>query len=447
MRRPSTPPVFSDLWDSHRIRLPEIMKARAVSNKRYLHWDELRHRAPPGGLSHEEWWFATKLERHASARRLPILDKTGSPHSYNLTPRIEELLHDLTQRLGGSLGSPTLFPEGDLRDRFLIRNLMEEGIASSLLEGAATTRDDALEMLRSDREPITEAERMVANNYATMRYIVENTETPFTEDMLFDLHKRITRGTLEKEDAYGRYRLPDERITVQDVRTGEHHHIPPDAAELSTRMRQLFQFANDEIPGEFVHPVIRSIVLHYWLAYEHPLWDGNGRTARTLFYWSMLKHGYWLTQFISISQHLYLAPTDYGRAFLYTQTDENDLTYFILHQLEVIRRSVDGLYDHLDRRFKERHRLENELAVGKVFNDRQVTLLMSALRESDQEFTIYGHERRHGIVYQTARTDLLDLAEKGLLNKRKRGRTFVFVPVTDLAKRLEKTVRRELKKR
>ena len=63
-----------------------------------------------------------------------------------------------------------------------------------------------------------------------------------------------------------------------------------------------------EIAGGFIHPMIRSIILHFWLAYDHPFVDGNGRTARALFYWSMLRHGYWLFEFISISQIILKGP-------------------------------------------------------------------------------------------------------------------------------------------
>jgi hypothetical protein len=47
-----------------------------------------------------------------------------------------------------------------------------------------------------------------------------------------------------------------------------------------------------QVPAVFIHPVMRAITLHFWLAYDHPFCDGNGRTARALFYWSMLKQGY-----------------------------------------------------------------------------------------------------------------------------------------------------------
>jgi Fic family protein len=72
------------------------------------------------------------------------------------------------------------------------------------------------------------------------------------------------------------------------------------------------------------------------LGYDHPFLDGNGRTARALFYWAAANNGYWLMEFISISQIIKQSPAQYGKSFLYSEYDENDVTYFIVHQLSVI---------------------------------------------------------------------------------------------------------------
>ena len=71
-------------------------------------------------------------------------------------------------------------------------------------------------------------------------------------------------------------------------------HEPPSADQLPKRVETMCAFANEQLKSGFIHPVIRSILLHFWLAYDHPFVDGNGRTARALFYWSMLRHKYWL---------------------------------------------------------------------------------------------------------------------------------------------------------
>lgn len=83
------------------------------------------------------------------------------------------------------------------------------------------------------------------------------------------------------------------------------------------------------------------------IGYDHPFVEGNGRTARALFYWSLARSGYWLMEYISISRLLKQAPAQYGSAYMYSETDENDTTYFILHQISIIERAIDALYEYL----------------------------------------------------------------------------------------------------
>jgi Fic family protein len=185
-----------------------------------------------------------------------------------------------------------------------------------------------------------------------------------------------------------------------------------------------------------VHPVIRSIILHFWLAYDHPFVDGNGRVARALFYWSMLRHHYWLFEFISISQIIRKAPIKYARSFLYTETDDNDLTYFILYQLEVIRHAINELHEYIKRRTEKLRAIELELRGMAALNHRQRALVSHALRHPHYQYTIRSHQISHNVVYQTARTDLLDLERRGLLTSRKIGKTWYFTPVSDIEEKL-----------
>ena len=195
-------------------------------------------------------------------------------------------------------------------------------------------------------------------------------------------------------------------------------------------------FANGKTPDFFVHPVIRGIILHFWLAYDHPFVDGNGRTARALFYWQMLHSKYWLFEYISISQFLRKAPVQYGTAFLHTETDENDLTYFIIHQAEIIRRALKDLHDYVARKSSETRACLDALQKHPELNHRQQSLISHAVRHPGFVYTIAGHGARQSVVYQTARTDLLNLAKLKLLEQRKAGRALVFVAPKDVEFRL-----------
>ncbi len=276
---------------------------------------------------------------------------------------------------------------------------------------------------------------MILNNFLTMSRLGELKNKPLTKDLVFEIHRLITEDTLDDPTAAGRFRRDKEKVVVNDL-YGEVYHDPPPAAQLGDRMKAMCDFANEKAPSGFVHPVLRSIILHFWLAYDHPFADGNGRTARALFYWSMLRHNYWLCEYISISPIILKAPGRYQLAFLFTETDENDLTYFILYHLDVMQRAIRQLHDYIKRKSEQVRKLDSELRGVVVLNHRQRALIGHALRHSSQVYTIQSHRLSHNVVYETARKDLTDLVKRGLLTAWKAGRTWCFTPVSDLEMRL-----------
>jgi Fic family protein len=439
MKMPQSPPKFDELLAqamSHK-RVGQILRvAEKLPADDYLHWDELRRRPIPEGLRHEQWWLALKLKRKAANRTIPLLDKTGRPFTYSIPDHVQKLLHEIDFGAGAYVGMPEPIANPQTRDRYIVNSLIQEAITSSQLEGAVTTREVARDMLRSGRLPRDDSERMILNNYLTMQEIIRVKDKPLSVSLLLEIHRLVTDQALKKPDAEGRFRRVDESVHVVDGE-GEIYHVPPEAGELEARAEKMCAFANGQTPGPFVPPVIRAIILHFWLAYDHPFVDGNGRTARALFYWSMLHHHFWLFEFISISSIILKARTQYARAFLYTESDENDLNYFILHQADVIRRAVTALHDYLGQKQQEQQAAATQLRSLRQYNHRQQALLMHALRHAGAEYSIESHKASHAVAYATARSDLLALEKAGLLTKVKRGKEMFFEPGCDLLRKLE----------
>lgn len=432
---PQRAPLFEELYDPETFGelLPRIMAAEIgpVIEGRYLHWDELRRREPPDNLDVRAWWLGVKLARNSSTRTFPLRSVDGQLFRFALPDRALELLHWLDQHAAGEIVvSDTIKDPGD-RSRYLVNSLFEEAITSSQLEGASATRKVAKEMLRTGRPPRDRGERMIVNNYRAMTLIHDMAQRPLTTDDVLLLHHVVTEDTLADPSAAGRLQRPDEdRVVVMD-QNGNVTHTPPPATELPDRLAAMVRFANGEGNTGFMHPVIRAIVLHLWLAYDHPFEDGSGRTARTLFYRQMLASGYWLFEYVTISRLLVRAPMRYARAFLYTETDEFDATYFILHQLEIARRAIEELHGYIRRKIAEVRETIGLLRRTDL-NHRQVALLTNALRHSDAEYTFKSHATSHRVVRQSARTDLLDLERRGLLVRRTVGRRHLFAPAPDL---------------
>lgn len=422
------------------------MKAMAapadiVPRDAYPHWDKLRHLAPPDGLSSEQWWLKIKLARGDGFRPLPLADVEGAPFGFTLPDIVLRHLHHIDQRCSGEVVmDEVVTSEREAGRRFLVNSLMEEAIRSSQLEGATTSRVVAKEMLRSGRAPRDRSEQMILNHYRALEFMREDMGGELTPESIFELHRIVTEGTLRDPTAAGRLQRPGEpRVAVFDRDGEEPVHIPPPAEQLPERIELLCRFANEADGEPFVHPVLRAILLHFWIAYDHPFEDGNGRTARILFFWAMQSRGYWLAEYLPISRLIRNAPAKYGRAFMETEADSGDTTYFLIHQLQVIDKAIDDLHVYLERKVSEVRDIERVLQDNADLNGRQLALLIDALRRPTAIYSFDSHAASHRVSHETARSDLRALVENGLLTSRRKGRKYVFEPVPDLPERLRES--------
>lgn len=434
--RQAQPPTFSSLlkgldFISERAQL--LFSGRAEVDGEYYHWDDLAYRTPPSGMSRDEWWLSLLFARRATLLSLPLVDRDTSFEIAN-PDSLRRLVHGIDRDASGRIELPEPVTNPATRDRYVVAGLMEEAITSSQLEGASTTRKAAKEMLAKGRPPRTDSERMILSNYRAMEWVREHRHRPITVEAIQELHRVVVAGTLPEADA-GRFRRADEDVRVIDVASGEVVHTPPPAAELPARLATMARFAAGQLPEGFIHPVVRAILLHFWIGFDHPFVDGNGRTARAVFYWQMLREGYWLTEFISISRLLNKARAQYARSYVRSEST-HDATYFVLAQLQIVRRAIDDVFAYVRRKANEVRSIDVMLRGVRGVNRRQRQLLAKAVRSADAEFTIDAHRASQGVTYQTARTDLLALAERGWLIKHQDGRAFVFTPAPDLDRRL-----------
>lgn len=435
-------PTLNDLLTREEIEWGTILSKQIGPEVRgvYEHWDKLR-RLPrrPDGLSSEQWWLGIKLARSSISRTIPLRDKHQQEFRVCLTDSMQRRLHYIDREAAGAIRGMEGKEDGS-QSRFLIRSLIEESMTSSQLEGAATTRAVAKEMLSTGRQPRDHSERMIYNNYRVMQEVREWGKRALTPEAIMEIHEMLTADTLEP-DQCGRLRTAEDNVVIYDRGTPPTLlHVPPPAVELPARLERLCEFANAANADQFLHPVVRAIAIHFQIGYDHPFCDGNGRTARILFYWSMVNSGYWLTEYLSISSVLNKAPSKYLRAYLYTESDERDLSYFVAQQLEVIEAAITGLHDYIARKGAENRRAQQLLrgasVAGENLNHRQRSLLADAIYNPDREYTVASHQTAHRVTYPTALSDLNSLMDAGLLSRQKHGKAFYFYPAPDLSERL-----------
>lgn len=394
----------------------EFLNFAQKVNDKYLYWDEIKYQNIPNGIDLEIAWFAIKLIRSFKSRNIKISNNKDFTFEYAILDIIQKKLHEFDLNLAGPLQDESLLPK-DERAKSLISSTMEEAIASSILEGALTTRKDAKELLRKGKTPKTIHEKMVLNNYDTIRYVLDLRQTKLTPDIILTIHKKMTNGTLEDSNYEGKFRDSNE-VKLMDGLTGEIGYTPPDFKLIPKLIDDYCKFANNDSDKHFIHPIIKACILHFLMGYIHPFVDGNGRTARSIFYWYVLSKGYWLFQYMSISRKIEKSPAQYARAYMHTEKDKNDLTYFINYHVQVIDGALDDLKVYMDKQITEKERFNKLLQLkGYELNSRQMEIIKRISKHPTESITINEIQNMFDVVYETARSDLLDLAEKDFLEK------------------------------
>ena len=397
--------IISALWSSS-----ELQEVLTRISDDYLYWDKVKHLAPKD-MTAEHLWQAVKLQRKTELQRVKFGKYT---FSFNVTTIMQSLLHDFDLNMGGSLSADGIIPNND-KQIYLVSSIMEEAIASSQMEGASTTRKVAKDMLRKKLSPMNKSQQMILNNYHTIQQLNEQKDKVLTMDVLLDIHQNISEHTLDNPADEGRLRNTDD-IYVMDAINGEIAHTPPSYTEIDSILQDVFTFANEDNPKRFIHPIVKGIILHFMIAWIHPFVDGNGRTARSLVYWYLLKKGYWLTEYLSISRIIYKNKKRYERMFLYTEADDKDMTYFILYNLQVMKKAYEDLKLYLARKQEERKSILMYNDIDGI-NARQMRILR-LLDEAPSSILLPQEvANRFGVSERTARNDLQTLTDIGKLKK------------------------------
>jgi Fic family protein len=438
MNIPEKPPqTLKEISAFKLFGVPGTRELAQKANNAYMPWEEFKYEKFPEGVTAIEAWAYIKTIRSIERKLLFLKDNEGAFFNYWLPSSFHEELHYIDQNAGGLILAEDPLIHQTEKERYIISSLMEEAIASSQLEGASTERKIAKELLRSGRKPKNTSEHMIVNNFLTIKEIKKHLDEPLTPELLKKIQASITQNTLDMPDGSGRFRQGDEEVQIVDDRDGKTLFVPCPNQDVEKCIEELCEYAND-VTGEFTHPVIKAIILHFLLAYIHPFIDGNGRTARTLFYWYVLKNKYWMFEYLAISKIILEAKSRYARAFLYTETDEADLTYFIHYHLRVIKDAINALKNYMTIKQSENAESLKLLRIHPGINNKQQQILRHALSHPFTSFSIEYYKNLLGVAYETARSSLSALVEEGLLISSKEGKAFLYQASPDIAKKLKK---------
>lgn len=161
----------------------------------------------------------------------------------------------------------------------------------------------------------------VINHSEAIGYIEEiiKKQDPLSEWQIKNIHGIVLKGILP-ENA-GVYRRENVFISGAE-------HIPPDFVQVPVQMADLLEWYATE--AQTLHPVERAAILHSRFVKIHPFVDGNGRTARLLMNFELMKNGYPAVVIKKEQRLAYYESLD----FSHVKGDYNDFVQLVARILE-----------------------------------------------------------------------------------------------------------------
>ncbi len=396
-----------------------------MSNEKYLYWDKAKYLPEIQGLSSLESWYIAKQIRKVSSIETPIKSESEKFFSWYRPLYTDKFLREIDMHAGGTfLTENSKTAQETTRQKYLTRGIVEESIASSQLEGADTSSKYAKKMITEHIKPRTKSEQMIVNNYRVLQKIENDYKNEkLSSYLLQTLQSQLTDKTLKNCYNPGEFRKDSDDIVVYYDR--KIAHIPPKADFVKTELNRLIEYANND--SDFIHPVIKAIELHFWLGYLHPFPDGNGRLARSIFYWYLFKHDYWAMGYLPISATLKRSQHDYAYSYIYSEQDDLDFTYFYDYNMRRILKSIDIFQSHLSKKIKENELIDSTIHKNlPTLNKRQIHTLKYLTSSPDTFTSGTSYRIMHGIALRTAYRDLKELLSSKLVYSEQNGKNVIY---------------------
>lgn len=394
------------------------------TQQRYLTPAEIKYRLKQQGLKEAEW---SSLSKQILATR-----KAGSITLFfnSIKPKfwfypadvihrkineIETLGKDLYEKINKNAA---------FKNEFLFDSAIEEAITSAIYEGAHSTRAQAEQLIASGERPKNKDEWMLINNFKAMKWVKNNQQKSLTKDAILNLHRIVTENTLEGDDANFQGKFRNDKVFV-----GPHEGIDPSTIEHA--IKEMIQLITDN--PRYFHPLLKGILIHYFMGYIHPFFDGNGRTARALFYFKSIRNHLNYVELLSVSAYLRIHGKQYENSFVKVKENEYDLTYFIDFCLD----SMASALKEVSRKVSYLLRM-TDLAVRFDLSQTQVGLIQRMALHKFRTIDIEEYAQQISKSREFARQELKGLLDHNLVFEIKMSKKLVYKVNAEKLKELYK---------
>lgn len=384
----------------------------------YKTLDEIKYRLNQVGQPPSEWSeISKKILRYRKTAAVPLFIKSiDTKFWFFQADCILKKAHEI-EKLGLALYEK-INTESAFAKEFKLDSTIEEAITSAIYEGASSTRAKAQELIATQTPPKSKDEWMLVNNYQALLWIKENHSTAMTIDLINQVHAIVTKNTLAGDDINYSGKHRDDRVYVysptQELKHEgvEHQKLIPalmEAIDLITKNQRYFP------------ALLKGILSHYFISYIHPYFDGNGRTARTMFYYKAIKNELPFVELLSVSAYLKNHGKQYEKSFEKVVENDFDITYFIDFNLDALWEALKKV-DSKVKFLLTINTLEKKLNLSV----HQIGLLQKLALHRFRTYDIEAYAKSIDKSREIARQELRQLADLGLLKEMKQGKKFVY---------------------
>lgn len=227
--------------------------------------------------------------------------------------------------------------------------LLQSAHSSTAIEGNPLSLDEVIKLAEGREIMVRRKDKQEVLNYIeALEKIPDFAKlTPFVKQNILDIHKIVTKKTLENPKDEGVFR--DRQVVVGSKRTGEIIFTPPPTNQVPKLIDKFLDWFNSEQTKE-IDPVIEAGIVHYEIVRIHPFVDGNGRTARVLATMTLYKRGFDAKRFFALDDYYDHDRPSYYAVLRNVDQKSLDLTkwleYFtegVAVSLKVVKDKVVGL--------------------------------------------------------------------------------------------------------
>jgi Fic family protein len=349
-----------------------------------------------------------------------IWERANWPNLTWDSPGLAPLIAQVSREQGRLLGRMEALGF-DVRRQAHLTTLTEDVVRSSEIEGekldGGRVRSSIARRLGMDIGGYLPADRDVEGVVEMMLDATTHYAQRLDTDRLFGWHAALFptgRSGMEKITV-GNWRTdengPMQVVSGPIVRRKVHYEAPP-ATRVPREMKRFLAWF--EAPGR-TDPLLTAGLAHLWFVTIHPFEDGNGRLARAIADMALARSEGSSQRFYSMSAQIRRERNEYYAALEHTQKGPLDVTHWQEWFLRCLQRAIAGSQETLSAVLEKAHFWERY--AQESLNERQIKVLNRLLDGFEGKLTTSKWAKLAKCSQDTAYRDILDLVQRGALQK------------------------------